>query len=496
MCEVPVPVSLLKKSYDEELQKTAAAIRHQLAKGGERPYREVLDVSCADGQSKGMAPNTFMRQVLAACLYPELLQDDSLPVDVRQRAESMLGACDGGSVGAYSDTCGNDRVLASVSEFISRRDGGLAADPKHTHLYITSGHQRGLMVILKLLACGRGQTQQQPAVLIPEPHPHTLPRLLDVIGLAALPYRLQEDRGWGLEKTELQRVIQAAGGRYNPRAIYIPNPGDPTGHVQDRRTIRQVIEFAAEENLLLLVDEVYQDCVFGEGCEFLSYKRALFEMGPASSGAVKMASFNSLSNGTLGECGLRAGYMELVNFEDAVLPFVEILLMGDISPPVIGQVGLDVMARPPCPGEPSYSRYIQVEVMCCKNILRENAAKGRSLLNSLPGVNCPPVRGGVYLYTHLTLPQVVGIHAGLVYCQRFLEEEGVCLGLTECGDSSAIGTCCYLRICILMPTHKLCDLLRRLASFHLRFLLRRLASFHPLNLLPSEAPGVISPAHP
>lgn len=37
-------------------------------------------------------------QVLAACLYPELLTRDSLPADVRQRAQRILGEC-GGSVG-------------------------------------------------------------------------------------------------------------------------------------------------------------------------------------------------------------------------------------------------------------------------------------------------------------------------------------------------------------------------------------------------------------
>lgn len=38
-------------------------------------------------------------QVLAACLYPELLTRDRLPVDVRQRAQRILGECGGGGVG-------------------------------------------------------------------------------------------------------------------------------------------------------------------------------------------------------------------------------------------------------------------------------------------------------------------------------------------------------------------------------------------------------------
>lgn len=38
-------------------------------------------------------------QVLAACFYPALLEDDSLPLDVKQRAHGLLRQCDGGSVG-------------------------------------------------------------------------------------------------------------------------------------------------------------------------------------------------------------------------------------------------------------------------------------------------------------------------------------------------------------------------------------------------------------
>lgn len=41
----------------------------------------------------------LLSQVLAACLYPELLKDKAFPLDVRQRAQTLLGACGGQSVG-------------------------------------------------------------------------------------------------------------------------------------------------------------------------------------------------------------------------------------------------------------------------------------------------------------------------------------------------------------------------------------------------------------
>jgi len=52
--------------------------------------------------------------------------------------------------------------------------------------------------------------------------------------------------------------------------------------------------------------------------------------------------------------------MELLNVDEAVMLYAEVLLTGDLCPPVIGQIALDVMTDPPRPGEPSYSLYTQV----------------------------------------------------------------------------------------------------------------------------------------
>lgn len=41
----------------------------------------------------------YIMQVLAACLYPQLVNSSKLPADIRQRAQRLLGRCDGGSVG-------------------------------------------------------------------------------------------------------------------------------------------------------------------------------------------------------------------------------------------------------------------------------------------------------------------------------------------------------------------------------------------------------------
>ncbi|XP_028823700.1 alanine aminotransferase 2 isoform X2 [Denticeps clupeoides] len=428
---------------------------------------EVIDVGSADAQRLGMKPITFVRQVLALCIHPELLNDETFPVDVQQRARELLEHCAGGSVGSYAESAGIAHVQQSVAKFITRRDKGLTSDP--SHIFMSSGSQRALRCVLKFLL--QGSDHAPIGVMTPNPHPHTLLPLLELLGIVSLPYQLQQGAGWALEKAELKRALQANRGNCNPRAIYISNPGDPTGHVQDRESIQDVIQFAAEENLLLLVNEVFQDSVFGDGCEFLSYKKVLFEMGSAYSERVQLASFHSLSNGIMGECGFRAGYVELVNF-DALLPYVETELCGSVCAPVIGQIALDVMVDPPQPGEPSFNEYCEVTVN--KDTLKRNVLRGRSFLNSLPGFSCPTVTGGVYLYTHLTLPQMESDNVELLYSSRLLVEEGVCVGVEKCVCTSVPGeNSCHIRICVLMPSPALEEVLSRLETFHLRFLNQR-----------------------
>ena len=56
----------------------------------------------------------FYGQVIAACIYPELINSDKMPLDVRERAKTLLGECLGGSVGEnYLDILETVRFLQS-----------------------------------------------------------------------------------------------------------------------------------------------------------------------------------------------------------------------------------------------------------------------------------------------------------------------------------------------------------------------------------------------
>lgn len=425
--------------------------------------REVIDLSSGDVQKSGMKPFSFIRQVLAVCIYPELVENQTLPVDVRQRAQTLLDACEERSVGSYTDSSGLNHVRQSIAEFITSRDG-VPCSPNN--VFISSGSQRALMVMVKLIASTEWDVPT--GVLSPVPCRHTLPMLLDEAGVTLEPYMLNKDQGWAVDMKELHRAVTDARSHCQPKAIFISNPGIPTGHVQGRKSIQEVIQFAAAESLLLLVDEVYQDYVFEDGAKHISYKKTLFEMGPVYSDKVQMVSFHSISS--LGECGLRGGYMELVNLDPGVMHFVDTMLCTDISTPVMGQLALDLMINPPKPGDSSYHTYIK-EKVDVKDTLQWNCKKACEVLNSLPGVSCQPAMGGIYLFYCVTLPaelmnqaKELQVEADLLYCEQLMQEQAVLVG-PGCTHGPGAGSH-HFRLCILVPSDVLEEALRRIQMFH------------------------------
>ncbi|XP_041647287.1 alanine aminotransferase 1-like [Cheilinus undulatus] len=412
------------------LQSLAEGVTREIKQGAKKPFKKVIDVSSGDPHRAGVAPLSFVRQVLAVCLYPALLEEESLPLDVRLRAQLLLGECGGGSVGSYSSSCcGLPLLQKRVAEFITRRDGGVISHPED--IIFSTGSHKSLTLVFHLMSSGTGRTQT--GVLTPMPCPHSLPPLLDLSGVKLVPYQLVEEREWAVDLDELRQALNVARGHCEPRAIYISNPGNPTGHVQDKEAMEEVIRFAAVEGLVLLADEVYQDSVFGQDKEFISYKKVLFEMGKPYSESVELVSFHSLSNAYTGECGLRGGYMEVINMQPEVKQYLK-NMQATSSPPVLPQLAMELMVNPPEPGDLSYQTYAQ-EILHIKSALSQNAQHAYKFLSDLPGMTCQLAMAGVFLYPRLLLPgqmideaKMLGVEPDVLYCQRLLEEEGLCLG--------------------------------------------------------------------
>ncbi|EHB16879.1 Alanine aminotransferase 1 [Heterocephalus glaber] len=447
----------------------ALELEQELRQGVKKPFTEVIRANIGDAQAMGQKPITFLRQVLALCIYPDLLSSLDFPEDAKRRAQRILQACGGHSLGAYSISSGIQLIREDVAQYIERRDGGIPADPNN--IFLSTGASSAIVTVLKLLVAGEGRTRT--GVLIPIPQYPLYSATLAELNAVQVDYYLDEENVWALNVAELQRALHQARDHCRPRVLCVINPGNPTGQVQTRECIEAVIRFAFEERLFLMADEVYQDNVYAQGSRFHSFKKVLTEMGPPYAEQQELASFHSVSKGYMGECGFRGGYVEVVNMDPEVQRQMLKLMSVRLCPPVPGQALLDMVVSPPAPSDPSFVQF-QAER---QEVLAELAAKAKlteQVFNEVPGIHCNPVQGAMYSFPRVQLPpravhraQELGLAPDMFFCMCLLEETGICV-VPGSGFGQQEGTY-HFRMTILPPMEKLRVLLEKLSHFHAKF---------------------------
>jgi alanine transaminase len=140
----------------------------------------------------------------------------------------------------------------------------------------------------------------------------------------------------------------------------IINPGNPTGSSLSEEDIEAVLDFAAEEKLVVMADEVYQTNVFlGKFTSFKSVMRRMQKENAEKYKNIELVSMHSISKGMVGECGHRGGYFELCGFDPEVVEQIYKFVSITLCSPVIAQCLVELMVNPPTEGDPSYELYKQ-----------------------------------------------------------------------------------------------------------------------------------------
>ena len=417
----------------------------------EREGREIIYCNIGNPQALEQKPLTSLRQVLALCQYPDLIERgaDLFPADVRDTARRILEGTRYG-LGAYSDSKGVRFVREAVAAFIRERDG-IEADPEA--IYLTDGASKGVQTALRILISG-----PQDGIMIPIPQYPLYSATITLYEGKQVGYYLDEGRDWKLSLAMLEESLQEAR-RYGVtvKAICALNPGNPTGSVLDRDNIRMLVVFAKSHGLSILADEVYQENIYLQGDRFVSFAKVMVESGETD---VSLFSFHSCSKGFLGECGQRGGYMEVRNVPADVVAQITKLQSVSLCANLTGQVATYCMVRPPKKGEPSFERYAQER----DGVLGELKARAVLLaegLNRIPGIQCNVVAGAMYAFPRITLP------AGRTdeqYCMDLLEQTGICV-VAGTGFGQIPGTA-HFRTTILPPTSRIRTVVERLAAFH------------------------------
>ena len=209
---------------------------------------------------------------------------------------------------------------------------------------------------------------------------------LSLINATPVQYYLNEDQDWGLSVDGLKKSVDEARAKgVDVRALAIINPGNPTGQCLTEENIREIIDFAQKEKLVLLADEVYQTNIYKpDQRPFHSFKKVLRSMGDDYNN-VELFSFHSTSKGMIGECGRRGGYLECVNIDDDVLAQLYKVASISLCPNVHGQIMTDLMTNPPVEGDASFEQYNR-ETKGIYESLQRRATKLASCFNGLENV--------------------------------------------------------------------------------------------------------------
>nr|XP_029713919.1 alanine aminotransferase 1 [Aedes albopictus] len=454
-----------------EVLMRAAALEKELAQGVIKPFKEVIRASIGDCHAMGQQPITFLRQVLGLITYQPLFNDPTIPEDAKERARTILADCIGNSVGSYTDSSGIEIIRRHIAQYIQKRDGGIPSDP--SNIIMSAGATGAIKSLMSLFRCTIDG--KLPGVMIPIPQYPMYSATIAELEMAQICYHLDEERRWGLDIPGLERSVNEAKASCVPRILVVINPGNPTGQVLSRENIESIIKFAYKENLVIFADEVYQYNVHEEGSVFHSFKKVMMEMG-APYNRMELCSFMSCSKGYMGECGIRGGYVEVVN----MCPDVKAMLLKSISalvcPSTIGQACMDVLVNPPKPGEPSYEQFIR-EKNAVLASLKERAALVADTFNSFEGFSCNPVQGAMYAFPRIHLPEKAiqaarkaGQEPDVFYVYQLLEQTGICV-VPGSGFGQKAGTF-HIRSTILPQPEKLKEMLGVLRSYHEKFLLQ------------------------
>ncbi len=121
-------------------------------------------------------------------------------------------------------------------------------------------------------------------------------------------YYLDEANGWQPDVADMAAKIND-----ETRAIVVINPNNPTGSLASRQTLQAIVDLAAERNLIILADDIYDKLLF-DGEEFVPIASLTDE--------VPVITFNGLSKSYIAP-GFRIGWGAVSGPERVLDDYVE-----------------------------------------------------------------------------------------------------------------------------------------------------------------------------
>jgi len=101
-------------------------------------------------------------------------------------------------------------------------------------------------------------------VVIPAPYWLSYPEMVRLAGGVPVIVNTKEENGWKMTGEEFENAMTPC-----TKMVIINSPGNPTGSVYSREELRAIAEVAAEEDIYILSDEIYEKLTY-DGAEHVS----------------------------------------------------------------------------------------------------------------------------------------------------------------------------------------------------------------------------------
>jgi alanine-synthesizing transaminase len=217
-------------------------------------------------------------------------------------------------------------------------------------------------------------------VLLPAPDYPLWTAAVSLSGGTPRHYLCDEGAGWLPDLADIRAKITP-----NTRAIVIINPNNPTGAVYPDEVLKELVEIARQNDLIIYADEVY-DKVLYDGVKHTSIA--------SLSEDVLTITFNGLSK-NYRSCGYRAGWMIVSGEKKHARDYIDgldMLASMRLCANVPGQWGIQTALG----GYQSIDDLVAPGGRMCR---QRNVA--HELITAIPGVSCVKPKATLYMFPRL-----------------------------------------------------------------------------------------------
>jgi len=155
----------------------------------------------------------------------------------------------------YTPSAGIPELRQAISQKFLK-DNGL--DYKSSQVIVSNGAKQSCFNAIAAVV------NEGDEVIIPAPYWLSYPEMVRLVGGEPVIVETREENNWKLTAEDFENAMTP-----RTKMIIINSPGNPTGSVYTRDELRALAEVAAEEDIFILSDEIYEKLTY-DGAEHIS----------------------------------------------------------------------------------------------------------------------------------------------------------------------------------------------------------------------------------